>query len=321
MNPELFWFEDNEKLLIEFENLLREKGESIRPDSSIANIALTIREMYSVHKKKISIDLTKDYREDWRRAIGLNDLIRKIVSAREHPDFANLWPHILLLLNDSNIVQNIWSPKDDEISNKIFELYMALSLIRNGANLKMDNPKRTSRGKNPDILIDIDKHCWAFACKAIHSNQIRTLNDRIREGLKQIDNSDADRGIVLINLKNLIDHDSIWSITRDMMTNIVTYKAFPSAAEAYNILVQMGKVIAYNVSNEIIGDEGYDLVFNTNKAAPFALVFFSTVVTSIKDNKNTFTYLRLLMPIPGKNIDQEDYNISNIINDGIHDRL
>jgi hypothetical protein len=321
MNPEHYFFEENQKLLFQFEELLRQKGKNIEYNSPIETIALTIIEMYSTFKKELTVDPQKDYREEWRKAIGLNDIIRKIILAKDCPDFYKLWPHITLLLGESSIVQNIWSPKDDEISNKIFELYMALSSIRIGSNLEIDHPRKSSMGNNPDITLNIGAHKWGFACKTLHSEKIRTLIDRIDEGLSQIERSNADKGIVILNLKNMIDHDKTWPITREPDTDEIGYVTFRSEECIKFIFCQMAQEVFNIVCKELQGEKGFNILFKGRKASSFVLAFFSTVVCLMKDDKPTFTLLRLLKPFDFPKIGPEDLKVAELLNNGMHDRI
>lgn len=321
MNSELYFFEDNEKLLFQFEELLRQKGKNIEYDSPIETIALTIMGMYSTFKKELTLDPKKDYREEWRKAIGLNDIIRKILLTKNCPDFHKLWPHITLLLGDSSIVQNIWSPKDDEISNKLFELYMALASIRIGSNLEIDHPKRSSMGDNPDITFNIDGRKWAFACKTLHSDKIKTLTNRIDDGLSQIDRSNADKGVVILNLKNMIEHDKAWPITREPGTNDVRYVPFESEEHMKLAFDQMAQGVFGMVCRELKGEEGISVLFDGRKASSFVLAFFSTVVGLVREGKPTFTLLRLLKPFAFQEISPEDLKVAELLNEGMHDRI
>ena len=65
-------------------------------------------------------------------------------------------------------------------------------------NIKLDDPNY-STGDNPDIIFEFDNNSWAIACKALHSKAEKTLYDRIEDGTKQINRSNAKKGIVIVN--------------------------------------------------------------------------------------------------------------------------
>src|SRR6266478_6081836 len=92
----------------------------------------------------IAHDLKRDYRSEWRRAISLSDMLRKILFLEKHRAFDRLWPHVLLLLGNSEIPQNVWSPKEDQDANKVFELYAALLALPFCNSIHMDDPDTSS---------------------------------------------------------------------------------------------------------------------------------------------------------------------------------
>jgi hypothetical protein len=73
----------------------------------------------------------------------------------------------------------------------------------------LDNPHQ-SKGNNPDVLFTINGVRWGVACKVPNSENPLTMWDNFKKGLEQIQNSDAHRGFVLFNLKNLISLDEVW---------------------------------------------------------------------------------------------------------------
>lgn len=321
MDPEQFFFKESEANLFEFEKILREKNKDIESNSPLDKIALKIIEMYENFKKEVKIDLCKDYREDWRRAIGLDDLIRKILIRKDHPDFNKLWRHIILLLEDSNIVQNIWSPRQDDVANKIFELYMALSFMGIGSDLEVDHPKKSSEGKNPDVMLTISNQRWALACKTLHSNQMRTLIDRITDGIGQIERSNADKGLVVVSLKNLINHDVAWPIKIDPISKEIDYIGFGLEEDAKNGFCQMAAKVSHLAMQELQGEEGIGMLFDGKKALPFVLGYYSTVVGLLRNGVPTFTLLRLLYPFEFRKISTQDFKIIEDLNRGMHDQI
>jgi hypothetical protein len=78
--------------------------------------------------------------------------------------------------------------------------------MRVGAtDVRVDDPHR-SKGGNPDLIFNWGGLTWAIACKALHSRVPETIFDRMRDGIAQIEASRAERGIVLLNAKNVIAH-------------------------------------------------------------------------------------------------------------------
>src|SRR5258708_56894 len=56
---------------------------------------------------------------------------------------------------------------------------------------------------------------WAFACKVMTGASPKSLFDRTLEGTRQIKRSTAERGCVIVNLKNRFDHRGFWPILNE----------------------------------------------------------------------------------------------------------
>lgn len=140
------------------------------------------------------------------------DFVSQIVKHQSHKDFLKLVPHLQLLNTSSTSVLTTKSKVTDDGNNKLFELYIALLCMGFSDNVDLDDPKN-SKGDNPDIIFDYKGEKWAIACKAMHSDKEKTLYDTIVKGTDQINRSIAVKGIVAVNLKNIIARDEIWPIT------------------------------------------------------------------------------------------------------------
>ncbi|HOZ05337.1 MAG TPA: hypothetical protein PLS60_08105, partial [Arenimonas sp.] len=88
-----------------------------------------------------------------------------------------------------------------------------------GHKVELDDPVR-SKGNNPDVMFEIEAEDqptsrWALAIKTVSTTSGQTLFENIQKAAKQIDAEacPADRGIVVINLKNSIQHKLLWDIT------------------------------------------------------------------------------------------------------------
>lgn len=101
------------------------------------------------------------------------------------------------------------------IPRKMTELYIGCL----AAHVELDHPEK-SKGNNPDVIFKIDNsngkktpEKWALAIKTISSTKGQTIFERIKEGGAQIDapKCNAQRGMVVINTKNALDHDALWA--------------------------------------------------------------------------------------------------------------
>jgi len=229
--PETFSLEDNQKVVLDFENLLRRHQMEIPVGSPLEEASAAILEMLEIRKDRTIHDRKIDCREKWRRGFFLADIARKALRAEHHPDFKNLLLHLRLLLEPSNFSQfsaiaASVNPKEREINNKVFELFVAVILFQICSNLRFDNPNN-SKGGNPDVIGEYKGKRWGVACKVSHSENPLTFFDRVREGVDQIEKANVDHGIVIVNLKNLIPHDIIWPAKSDKESGEWTYGAFP----------------------------------------------------------------------------------------------
>jgi hypothetical protein len=193
----------------EFSRILSRLGVDIAPGSPLEEMCLTLLGLEEKRKNPALIDPMEDIRVLLRPALGLHDLLRRILRLHKSVGFDNLIGH-LQLLNSSTVAQNVSTPRD-AIAAKIFELLMGLVCLEVGTNLSLDGPTR-SYGDNPDILIDLDNQRWGFACKVLFGSSPITMFDRLEEGVKQIEASPAEIGCTIINLKNQIDHNETWPL-------------------------------------------------------------------------------------------------------------
>jgi hypothetical protein len=160
-----------------------------------------------------------------RTSVGLLDLAAKVLSVEHLPDFPAFLPHLHLIakkkFRSASLGQNTASGPYDDTSRKIAELYVGCLAAYAGTNIRIDDPERAV-GDNPDVLVDVEEtepvsrtRRWALAIKTIFSRSGQTIFERIQEGAEQIDREScrANIGIVIINAKSAIDHESIWNLS------------------------------------------------------------------------------------------------------------
>jgi hypothetical protein len=299
-SPELFAFGDMQRRLFEFEELLRNRTKiaAVAPGSVLEHAGLAVMKLLATYKREMSHDRQQDHREEWRKAISLSDILRKVLSSQRHPAFDQLWPHILLLLGNSEIAQNVWSPKEDGGANKVFELYVALLALPLCRSISMDDPVKSSGGDNPDVIAEIEGISWTMACKVMHSTLAKSLLDRVRDGILQIDrsvaHSPAHRGIVVISLKNVLNHNELWPITREQITNDVIYQAYLDSGLLRKILECECKRYESELLELLGGKQGFRDLFAGSRAEPLILVHLSTVVGLLHNGRPAHSLLRML---------------------------
>jgi hypothetical protein len=217
--------------------------------------------------------------------MSLADLCAHAIKLQHHPDFASLAPHFALLNLARQPAQNVRSLIDSD-SDKLFELLAGLLGMEVGKDILLDDPHQ-SKGTNPDILLTIGDVRWGIACKVPNRDNPLTLWDNFKKGLEQINNSDASRGFVFFNLKNLISLDEVWPLVDQEKSAWSTYRA------PVGILRQKAKQLMDNLVNAV-GKENYiDFVSNFDAIhVPIFLLYTGTGV--LIDNRPVLTCLRQL---------------------------
>lgn len=238
-------FEELEQRAFAFEELLRRQktpetkdGIEVQQGSELEEACLAAVDLNYQHKAGAPHDPRKDLRPVLRVVVGLRQLVEMILRAEKHPEFHKLVPH-LQLLNKGSVPQNTPAPATDQASNKILELLIALAALRDGQDLDLDDPDRSSAGKNPDVIVSMpDGRRWGFACKAVHGDAAMSLFDLIDKGVKQIDAADVDIGIVVLNFKNRLPHEQLFPKVGNDAAGEPIYGAAPDKRRAMVLLQQ-----------------------------------------------------------------------------------
>src|SRR5437773_1748109 len=85
------------ELVNEFEGVLRRHGISIQPKSPLEAMCIELSELENRRIGHTPVDPMLDMRKEKRSALGLHDLIRRIVKLSVHPGFPVFVPHLRLL--------------------------------------------------------------------------------------------------------------------------------------------------------------------------------------------------------------------------------
>jgi hypothetical protein len=327
--PEKFTLTDNQRVILEFEKLLRDCGLKTN-GTPLEEASLAILEMLEIRKDKSVHNKTVDCRERWRQALFLADMARKIVRVQHHCDFHTLYPHLELLLKPENFSQFSAckisaSPKEKETNNKIFELYVAAILLQFCSNLKLDNPN-SSKGDNPDVIVEFDSKKWAFACKVSHSENPLAFLQRVRDGVEQIEDEKAkvDRGLIVVNFKNLIPHNEIWRALKNSQTNEWIYESYTNRAAPVIKMRDLFRKHEQQVYDIVGGRPAFVDEFIGKKTIPMVLVFNCTVSGYSPSSEVVMPMISKQMSglgLPQEYLDSEAAKIIYLFNDYLHDRI
>jgi hypothetical protein len=180
----------------EFEALLRGLGIAIRPGSVFEDICRCLDDFPR-----------EDIRPRMQHVVAMVDLVRKIQRNRKHPCFDTLVPHLRLL--DGLELDPSRSAKTavrDQASNRLFELLVATTAMTFSRSVVLEGP-RGNAATSPDVVAELDGVAWGFACKVLHTRDARAYRARVAEGIRQIERAPVRAGLVVINLKSLVDSD------------------------------------------------------------------------------------------------------------------
>ena len=224
----------------------------------------------------------EDIRHEFREVLGIWVFLRQIVRLNDHVCFAQFAPH-LALLNKGTVIQNTRVPLCQEATNKIFELLFGLALLDLSDEVVLDHSS-SAKGDNPDVLATIDGQCWGFACKTLYGSSGKTLYDNVKKGVEQIEAAPkAQVGTVIMNFRNIINHEKCWSIlNEDEYRNGAEpiFSSYKSPAEF--VASQVSEVVTQK-HNQIVAEIGLPNIMNLfagKKALPGYLVYCPTCTGS-----------------------------------------
>lgn len=230
-----------------------------------------------------------------RAAAGLHDFAAKVLSVEPLSEFSGFLPHLRLIaqtkMAPASLSQNMSSPYNDDTARKMAELYMGCLAAHVGSQVELDSPT-AAKGDNPDVIFtvtptpsDVAQHPeqWALAIKTIGTSQGQTIFERIKEGAEQIDDAKcpAQKGIVVINAKNALDHQTLWGGT------------FPDLQAAMNALGSQLDSLAGNANADRPRAE-WNAVFSNKVRRPVLFLGQSLVHLPTPAGMRTPTALKML---------------------------
>lgn len=304
-NQDQYSFDEASKLNDEFERLLRAHDVEIKKGSLLEMVALAVEEVLSKYHAPDSRNPETDIRELFRQATGATGLAHRIVRVANHKDFGQLVKH-LKLLEATMPNQNLRTPITDGDNNKVFELLIASAAMVHGTEIELDDPNE-STGRNPDIMATIQGIRWAFACKAAHTKNGKTIKESIEKGVQQIDRSDAQKGIVIVNVKNIVDHEEFWKLLNEEEWRNGAEPDF-FAFESLGSLMQKIEITLRDIAQRIEGEGGGESLLQTlrnGKSVPAYGLFLSATTGILHNGKPTpiiVHVLKVFVPSTGKDI-------------------
>ncbi|HPI38822.1 MAG TPA: hypothetical protein PK397_12845 [Ignavibacteriaceae bacterium] len=276
------------------EALLSENKIIVESNSQFENVYLLADNLDSEDFIKICAQLKIDEDEAMAQIMGCYHISQLIKDLSSKSGFDVFRKH-LNLLGSSSFVQNVKASVTDSGSNKVLELLFGLGAFAVGENLKLDDPEN-SKGDNPDIIVDLDNHKWGFACKVISGDNPQTLYQNFEKAVEQIEKSDAEIGITVLNYKNKFPSSEL--IPRDTSSdNEKKYFYFLNHYAPVEIVIRfVHKKIMEMI--ETVGSQNINNLFSNKKTLPGCIVFNQNLTTSENENVPTYTINTFLQLIP-----------------------
>lgn len=231
------------------------------------------------------------------RGAGLHDLAAKVVHVWDTFPAArgSLEPHLKLLAQTYHIGQNSENERWDRIggvarehgsADKVIELYWGALCLAAGLVVEFDDPFESSGGTNPDIIATAaDTTRWAFALKTLQKvadtpKVSRNLAANIAKGIQQIERSGCEKGIVVVNLKNVLDRTDL---------NGVTFPDWTVASDLVDQKVQ-------EILNSFYANEVQGLISDFSSrgpVAPIVIILAHVTVLSLPPMRHTAMFTEL----------------------------
>jgi hypothetical protein len=327
--PEIFTFEGNQQLIFRFEEFIKNNlagrhlphGTPKNPTPPVETAALAAIEMLESFKQTVPHDKKKDYRDAWRQAIGLGDILRKLENGSRKPGFTSLWPHINLLLENCNFVQNTSHPRGDTDADKVFELYTALLLLPLCSALEVDDPVHSAGGSNPDLIATLNGERWGFACKVMHTESPKTFLQTVRKGVEQLGRANVDKGVVVVSLKSVIQHDHLWPAVLDPDTKDYIYFSWPNAMQPVEQLLALCAQYEKSKVDDVLLRDALQTTLAANGVVPTVLLHLCTTCSLDCIGKIIPCMPRMLFPLTVGPIAKADQAILENLNNSLHDRF
>lgn len=274
-------------------------------------------EFYSAYQANPSN--LQDQSEGRSAFMGLYELYKWIWAVKNLQGFEKLMPHLRLLIQASPCINSLvpmMNPvtnKQDDQTNKFIEAIVGFFAIAYGSNVDLDDPVRSSNGKNPDVIFTFKEQRISIACKTLRSKHPTTIFDNIQSGAKQISEADCDFGYILLNVMNIIEEEH----------NEIKNNIFSKLEEPAKILTDAIENIYDNVLHER-KDELNELFETHTKVKPLIITVLHSTTKLKLPIGITSTSLKTTRVLDFRKLDKSDdsdLDIPKLFNEFIHNRI
>jgi hypothetical protein len=314
-------------LVGEFENAIGTYGVAISSKSTLADICLAVLDLENMRLRRVRVNPGTDVRPLFRRAGGLIEFMKLFLRAHSSGRGAPFVAH-LELLNKGHISQNEpvlanFAPHDVfDASNKLFELFFGLLCVPLSPDIELDHPVKPT-GHNPDILATIDGRRWVFACKVISGHSAITLFDNIAKGIDQIQDSEAEIGVVILKLTNIVDHELTWPLLNPDEVAASGEPILGVRANERTVLTYLHSIHAMKHAEleQVNGRPAIEGLVRGKKTLTGAVSFLQTVTSILSTRGPLPTTVGQLGLMEFDPIAQVDFDVIQRLNEILHSRL
>ena len=321
LDPRDFFTFAQAKLWAEqFVAILTKYGITIEPGSILEDIWLEVTEMENRRTGLSPVDLKEDMRHVQRRVLGLLDIARRVARVDGIGRLDPLLGH-LQLLSKCDFAQNVkseggWGKHSFRSArNKVFELLIGLVISELAPDVTLEAAEgKKPRESNPDVVGTIMGKRWGFACKVLSTTAAKTIIQNIEKGCEQLSKANLDKGLVVINLKNILAHDEFWNILEVDRSGEIVYSALPNERIVVEQMDRFVDGLAAAIREEL-GPEDVEDIFSEECLIPSILMVMQTAFVVVKGGKTIPVTLGRLARIPIVDIiGAEDLEVINFIN-------
>lgn len=210
---------------------LEDLGLKMEEDSPLDAAFGTLARLEGVRGGELKIDSVPKI----ARAMGVSYLVDALTPLLDGDFGKAAQPHLRLLCSRGAVgAQNVKGRVTDAATKKLYELFVGMLAYKSAGNVELEDPEDGRPSSNPDVLFDLDGVRWGIACKTLNTLQPRTLVQRIREGVEQIANSEAHRGIVFVNPQQVVPYDQL--MTHNDRSGTLVPRVFTHASVGLGIV-------------------------------------------------------------------------------------
>lgn len=321
---DLVSFADADELVRQFRELLTRNGIKLADDSDLGVACGAMTSILLKHWDRALRNPGADVRQEFCDALAVQALVHNALGAAQRPGFAQLLEHLRQLAK-GGVRQNQWTSVLDRIAPKVFELLIALAAINIGTGLELDHPIESSHGTNPDVIVTINGQRWAFACKMLNTfapgapAKVRAYFDNIRDGVRQINNAMVDHGMIIISMKNVINHGRAWPLLNPEAFKHGAepeYDSYQSAHQISDLIATEARALHQAMLDEV-GEENVLGLFKNSKARPVVVQYLHTVAAVTCCARTMATPLAFLLA----KIDDVGLPIATLLNRALQHRM